>query len=109
MSGPMNGPKPGLRDPLAGKRLPPKPDASRDGFENEKSEVSFSERRTGPSPEGDAMAKRVAAGARQSTNPPTRKAGGIDWVGPASALTTHRLPVSKPGPREALCAPDSAR
>jgi len=41
MSGSTNGPKPGLREP-PGKTVAPQPDASRDGFENEKSDVSFS-------------------------------------------------------------------
>ncbi|TLZ75620.1 MAG: NADP-dependent oxidoreductase [Methanobacteriota archaeon] len=50
------------------------------------------------------MTKRVAAGARQSTIPPTMKAAAIDRFGPPSVLTTHRLPVPKPGPREVLIA-----
>src|SRR2546427_13221750 len=98
MSGPMNGPKPGLRDPLAGKRLPPKPNASRDGFENEKSEVSFSERRTGPSPEGAAMAKRHAAAAAQSTAPPTLKAPAAESFGPSSAPMAQPPPGAETGP-----------
>src|SRR2546427_512639 len=97
MSGSMNGPEPGLREPVAENGCP-QPDPSRDGFENEKSDVSFSERRTGPSPEGDAMTKRVAAGGRQSTIPQTMKAAAIGEFRPPTVLTPHRLPVRKPGP-----------
>src|SRR5437899_5960006 len=54
------------------------------------------------------MTKRVAAGARQSTIPPTMKAAAIDRFGPPSVLTTHRLPVPRPGPREVLISLDAA-
>jgi len=50
------------------------------------------------------MTKRDAEGARQSTIPPTMKAAAIDRFGPPSVLTTHRLPVPKPGPHEVLIA-----
>jgi NADPH:quinone reductase len=47
---------------------------------------------------------RKLSRARQQKIPTSMKAAAIDRFGPPSAITLHRLPVPKPGPREILVA-----
>ena len=57
------------------------------------------------------MAKHRRLNARQLFShdiPETMTAAAIDRFGPPSALTSHHLPVPKPGPQEVLIAIETA-